>query len=196
MPASTSRRPADETAETVLTEDHREDHRAEAEAIAAPARPLLLQAEDITDAGRYTVLYGYGVSTPKAKLYVNGVDGASYTFAGGVCRNVPGRVARCWLAGGEEENPQIPGVKRFVRPTAGMRVLSHDATERDFAAAVPGAVKDVSPIRAGAVLKGLSPRELVSALGREDAEFLVKALAEELGLHVTSSFTGTSGQRR
>lgn len=162
-----------------------------------------LDVSDLTDSDACTVLYNYGVVAADAKQFLGG-DNGLVTFTGGVAREVPFRTARLWRDGKRIVVNPVDQSERLepVRGAPKVYILRRTATEADYLRATnpdAAASDPASPARVAANLRAMSPEKIIKTLGAENARLLVEALAESLGLRVSSAFAAEkvpAGRRR
>lgn len=125
------------------------------------------ELEDKPEEDYVAVLHGYGRVEPRTHNYVLGHDKVAYEFIGGVCKQVPRKVAEHWktLPGfriiivgwpkGKDGEPVEPGPAEFAK-AAGIRPM------------------DVNKL--AAYIGAANLDKLIEAMGRSEAEQLLAAI--------------------
>lgn len=125
--------------------------------------PAVVAAPQFEDSDDVIVLYGYGRVAPTDVEYVDG-----YRFVGGVARDVPYVVARCWQKHNKPDGSLAPGRVKI------QAILPANATEADFVRAT--GITPLPMAQMAALLNAADPEAIIAAMGAPQA----KALADEL----------------
>jgi len=139
------------------------------EVVEEAAKPLKKET------GLRTVLHGYGRLEPFKVHYIDRIK-----FIGGVAHNVPKETAECWLNGTRPEGTTKPYAVdgKSSYSSVGVIVLDNDATEADYIKA--SGITPMPASKIAGLLKAYSAKELVEAMGAEEAVKLSEALKKAL----------------